>query len=92
MSLWRAAGVADVRAAATGSPVYGLPALLRLDQLPVVRPQTLAGGQSSFERNTHGPSSGNTDRNNFLEVARIDHSLVAAGRGGTGCGHETCRS
>jgi hypothetical protein len=68
MSLWRAAGVADVRAAAGGSPVYGLPALLRLDQLPVVRPQTLAGGQSSFERNTHGPSSGNTDRNNFLYV------------------------
>jgi hypothetical protein len=28
----------------------------------------------------------------YLEVARIDHSLVAAGRGGAGCGHETCRS
>src|SRR4051812_33078604 len=37
VSLWRAAGAADVRAAAAGSPVYGLPALLRLDQLPVVR-------------------------------------------------------
>lgn len=27
-----------------------------------------------------------------IEVARIDHSLVATGRGAAGCGHEVCRS
>ena len=69
VSLWRAAAAANVRAAAAGSPVYGLPALYRLEQLAVRRPLTLAGGQSSYERDTQGESAGNDDRDNFLYVS-----------------------
>ncbi|WP_214365095.1 DUF2961 domain-containing protein [Pseudonocardia sp. H11422] len=42
--------------------------MARLDLLPFLRLHTMAGGQSSYERDTHGPSRGNDDRNNFLDV------------------------
>jgi hypothetical protein len=42
--------------------------MTQLDQLPVLRTHTLAGGQSSFDRDTRGPSAGNFDRDHFLYV------------------------
>jgi hypothetical protein len=69
VALWRSVRTTELQAAAVASPVYGLPPLTRLEQLPVLLPLTLAGGQSSFERNTHGASSGNADRDNFLYVS-----------------------
>jgi hypothetical protein len=67
-ALWRSVRALQDRAVAA-TPVYGLPALYRLEQLPVRRPLTLAGGQSSYERDTHGESAGNDDRDNFLYVS-----------------------
>ncbi|MHA6794714.1 DUF2961 domain-containing protein [Pseudonocardia bannensis] len=47
---------------------YGLAAMARLDLLPLLRLHTMAGGQSSYERDTRGPGRGNDDWNNFLDV------------------------
>ncbi|MFC5994472.1 glycoside hydrolase family 172 protein [Pseudonocardia hispaniensis] len=52
----------------TGQPVHGLAALTCLDQLALLRPHTLACGQSSYERDTRGPGRGNDDWNHFLGV------------------------
>jgi hypothetical protein len=49
--------------------VYGLAAMTRLDTLQQLRLHTSAGGQSSYDRDTGGPSLGNHDLNNFLYVA-----------------------
>ncbi|GEL16679.1 glycoside hydrolase family 172 protein [Pseudonocardia asaccharolytica] len=64
----------------TGAPVHGLAALTRLDQLPLLRPHTLAGGQSSYQRDTRGPGRGNHDWNNFLGV-RGDEKVMLDQRG-----------
>ena len=67
-ALWRSVRALQNRAVAA-TPVYGLPALYRLEQLAVRRPLTRAGGQSSYERDTQGESAGNDDRDNFLYVS-----------------------
>ena len=66
---------AAVDVAAAG-PVHGLPAMTQLEQLPLVRLQTIAAGQSSFERDTHGTSSGNADRDNFLYVTGAEKVML----------------
>lgn len=52
---------ASVPARAAATEPYGLNAMLQLDRLPYLKLDTLAGGQSSYDRN-----GGNYDYNNYL--------------------------
>jgi hypothetical protein len=66
-----AGGVALAASDATGSGngaavAYGVAAATQLAGLPFLEPTVLAGGQSSFDRNTGDASHGNQDLNNFL--------------------------
>ena len=81
-ALWRSVRALQDRAVAA-TPVYGLPALYRLEQLPVRRPLTLAGGQSSYERDTQGESAGNDDRDNFLYVSGGERVMLDQAGPGT---------
>src|SRR5215218_6532130 len=81
-ALWRSVRALQDRAVAA-TPVYGLPALYRLEQLPVRRPLTLAGGQSSYERDTQGESAGNDDRDNFLYLSGGERVMLDQAGPGT---------
>lgn len=62
---WAAPAAATGPAAAAGV-TYGVAAATQLTGLPYLEPGVLAGGQSSFDRNTGDASHGNSDLNNFL--------------------------
>jgi len=83
-----ASGVAAAAPAASvqgrGAAVtYGVSAATRLAGLPYLEPTVMAGGQSSFDRNTGDASHGNHDLNNFL--ARGPGGNVMLDQRGPGC-------
>lgn len=62
---WAAPAAATGPVAAAGV-TYGVAAATELTGLPFLEPGVLAGGQSSFDRNTGDSSHGNRDLDNFL--------------------------
>lgn len=66
-----------------GTVTYGVAAATQLRRLPYLEPTNLAGGQSSFDRNTGDASHGNNDLNNFLSSG--PNGNVMLDQRGPGC-------
>jgi Protein of unknown function (DUF2961) len=62
---------------------YGAAAATALSQLPELTPTAVAGGQSSFDRDTNDATHGNTDYNNFLASGARGHVMLD--QQGPGC-------
>ncbi len=72
-------------AAARGTPAwsYGEAAATQISQLPDLAPTTVAGGQSSFDRNDLDPWHAKADFNNFLAKGRRGNVMLD--QRGPGC-------
>src|SRR5260221_3538925 len=64
-------------------PTYGAAAGTRLDQLPFLQPGTMAGGVSSFDRDTFDATRGNHDLGNFLSTGPDGNVMLD--QAGPGC-------
>ncbi|HVB41927.1 MAG TPA: glycoside hydrolase family 172 protein [Streptosporangiaceae bacterium] len=76
----------QARSAAAGTApglVYGAGAATQLSQLPYLQPTTVAGGQSSFDRDTYDGSHGNQDFGHFLATGRAGNVML--NQQGPGC-------
>lgn len=62
---------------------YGVAAATQLSQLPYLQPATMAGGQSSFDRDTYDSSHGNHDLGNFLATGPAGNVMLD--QQGPGC-------
>ena len=62
---------------------YGVAAGTRLDQLPYLQPETMAGGVSSFDRDTFDATHGNHDLGNFLSTGPDGNVMLD--QAGPGC-------
>jgi len=70
-------------AAVVSAPPYGAAAGTELDQLPFLQPGTMAGGVSSFDRNTNDAWHGNHDLDNFLSTGPDGNVMLD--QAGPGC-------
>jgi hypothetical protein len=77
------ASAAQAAAASFATAPYGTAAGTELDQLPFLQPGTMAGGVSSFDRNTFDATHGNHDLGNFL--ATSPEGNVMMDQVGPGC-------
>jgi len=64
-------------------PPYGPTAGTELDQLPFLQPQMMAGGVSSFDRDTYDAWHGNHDLDNFLSTDPDGNVMLD--QAGAGC-------
>ncbi len=64
-------------------PTYGVAAGTRLDRLPFLQPGTMAGGVSSFDRDTFDATHGNHDLGNFLSTGPDGNVMLD--QAGPGC-------
>jgi hypothetical protein len=71
------------RGAAVPASSYGVAAATRLSQLPDLDPTTVAGGQSSFNRDDLNPVDAHNDFGNFLATGRRGNVMLD--QRGPGC-------
>lgn len=71
LPLIAAVGVVSSRAQAAATEPYGLDAMAHFERLPFLKLDTLAGGQSSYDR-----SGGNADFSNFLYTNNNEKVLL----------------
>ncbi len=72
------------RGAPSPSWNYGVDAAEQLDTLPVLEPTAMAGGQSSFDRDTFDQTHGNYDFGHFLSTSK-KFGNVMLNQKGPGC-------
>src|SRR5258706_15937394 len=65
-------------------PTYGVAAGTRLDRLPFLQPGAMAGGVSSFDRDTFDGTHGNHGLGNFLSTRPGGNGMLD--QAGPGCG------
>jgi hypothetical protein len=71
------------RGSATPAWNYGVDAADQLSTLPVLEPTAMAGGQSSFDRDTFDQTHGNYDFGHFLSTSKFGNVML--NQKGPGC-------
>lgn len=83
----KAAGAAKVTGPVRGTASpdwnYGVDAADQLNTLPVLEPTAMAGGQSSFDRDTFDQTHGNYDFGHFLSTSKFGNVMLD--QKGPGC-------